>query len=118
MRYIILVILNLPIILMALINIVTQYKLGRVSKNRFRHQFILWFIVLVVLILSFPAYNALAGKPLLDSTELSIFDIFHTTGLILLFYVANNQRQRLDQQEKRLRELHQELSIRLSSPDQ
>ncbi len=115
MRYIILVILNLPIILLALINIVTQYKLGQVNKNRFYHQLIIWLVILAVLIASFPVYNTLVGKAPLDSSELSAFDILQTTVIIMLFYIANTQRQRQDRADKRLRELHQELSIRLSS---
>lgn len=114
MRYVVLVILNLPIILSALVNIVTQYKLRRVSAARFRHQLIIWLILLVLLLASFPVYNVLTGRPLLDSTELSSFDILQVTALVLLFYVVNAQRQRIDQQEKRLRDLHQTLSIRLS----
>lgn len=114
MRYIVLVLLNLPVILLALVNIVTQYKLGRVSKNRLRHQLVIWVVILIVLISSFPVYNTLAGRAPLDSSELSIFDILQTTVIITLFYVANNQRQRQDQTDKRLRELHQELSIKLS----
>lgn len=114
MRYFILVVLNMPIILLALISAVTQYKLRRVSKNRFRHQIIIWSIIFALLIASFPTYNTLVGRPPLDSTELSVFDILQTTGLILLFYIANRQRQRLDQHEKRLHELHRELSIKLS----
>ena len=114
MRYLILVLLNLPIILAALVNIVTQYKLKKVSAGRFRHQLILWIVIMVVLIGSFPLYNMTNGKPAFDSEELSLFDIVQTTGLIFLFYVANSQRMRVDQNEKRMRELHQELSIRLS----
>ena len=50
MRYVILVLLNLPIILVALVNIVTQYKLKKVSPNRFRHQIILWLLIMIILI--------------------------------------------------------------------
>ncbi len=114
MRYVILVLLNLPIILVALVNIVTQYKLKKVSPNRFRHQIILWLLIMIILIGSFPLYNALTGRPMLDSSELSLFDIAQTTIIIFLIYSINNQRQRQDQNERRLRELHQELSIRLS----
>ena len=114
MRYLILVLLNLPIILVALVNIVTQYKLNKVSKNRFRHQLIIWIIIMVALIGSFPLYNILNGKSALDSNELSLFDIVQTTAIIFLFYIANNQRQRNDQNERRLKALHQELSIKLS----
>lgn len=118
MRYIILVILNLPIILLALVNIVTQYKLRKVSKNRFYHQLFIWVAILVVLVSAFPMYNLAIGRPALDAHELSLFDIIQTTGMILLFYIANNQRQRLDQTDKRLRQLHQELSIKLSDSNQ
>ena len=114
MRYLILVLLNVPIILTALINIITQYKLRKVSTARFRHQLIIWLVIMVVLVGSFPRYNISLGHPPLDSSELSLFDILQTTAIILLFYIANTQRQRIDQNERRLRDLHQELSIRLS----
>ena len=97
MRYLILVLLNVPIILAALINIITQYKLRKVSVTRFRHQLIIWMVIMVVLIGSFPLYNISIGHPPLDSSELSLFDILQTTAIILLFYIANNQRQRIDQ---------------------
>ncbi|MCD1275663.1 MAG: hypothetical protein LP071_01635 [Candidatus Nanogingivalaceae bacterium] len=115
MRYLVLVLLNVPIILAALINIVTQYKLRKVSPARFRHQLIIWLILMIVLIGSFPLYNISIGHPPLDSSELSLFDILQTTAIILLFYIVNNQRQRIDQNERRLRDLHQELSIKLSN---
>lgn len=114
MRYLVLVLLNMPIILSALINIITQYKLRRVSVTRFRHQIIIWLVILVVLIGSFPLYNYLNHRSLFDSSELSVFDIVQTTAIILLFYIFNNQRQRTDQNEHRLRDLHQALSIKLS----
>ena len=117
MRYLILILLNLPIILIALMNIVTQYKLKKVSTGRFRHQIIIWLVMLVVLIGSFPVYNLLSGKPIFDSSELSLFDIVEITMIIVLFYAINNLRQTTEQQQQRLRELHQELSIRMSDDD-
>lgn len=114
MRYVILVLLNVPIILLALMNIITQYKMKRIPSTRFRHQFLLWLIILVVLISSFPIYNLLNGRTLLDSRELSSFDIAETTVLILLFYIVNNQRRKIEENERMTRDLHQELSIKLS----
>jgi len=63
---------------------------------------------------SFPFYNHLIGNPLLDSAELSLFDIVQTTAIVMLFYGANSQRQKIDKAEKTIRDLHQELSIKLS----
>jgi len=114
MRYVILVLLNIPVILLALLNILTRYKLGRMPKQRFIKQLILWLVILVVLIGSFPIYNLSVGRPMLDSTDLSVFDIVQTTAIVLLVYIINNQRQKAEQNERRLRDLHQELSIYLS----
>lgn len=75
----------------------------------------LWAILLIVLIVSFPSYNLLIGNAPLDSKELSLFDIFQTTAIVLLIYLVNDMRQKSEQNERRLRELHQELSIRLSN---
>lgn len=114
MRYIILLLLNVPIISVALLNLITRYKLGRVSKRRFRVQIILWVVLLIILIVSFPAYNYFTGKPILDSQELSLFDIIQTTAIIFLLYIVNTMRQKNEQTERTIRDLHQELSIRLS----
>lgn len=114
MRYLVLVLLNLPVILLALVNIVTQYKLKQVTASRFRHQLILWLLILVAIIGSFPLYNILTGRAPLDSTDLSSFDIIQTTAIVFLFYALNSMRQKADQNERRLRDLYQELSIKLS----
>ena len=117
MRYIFLVLLNLPVIFIALVNIVTQYKLRRISKRRFVRQLLLWLGILVVLTGSFPLYNMLVGRHPLDSSELSSFDIIQTTFIVFLIYIANYQRLKVERNEKMLRDLHQELSIRLSNDE-
>jgi len=114
MRYLILVLLNMPVILLALLNIVTQFKLGKMSKQRLRHQLALWLVLFVVLVSSFPVYNLLVGHSLFDSHELSLFDIIQTTAIIFMIYILNRQRQKNEQTEKLARDLHQELSIRMS----
>lgn len=117
MRYLILILLNIPVVLVAFVNIVTQYKLKKISLSRFRHQVILWTIIFIVVVGSFPLYNSLSGRTPFDSAALSLFDIVQTTVIIILLSIINNQRQRLDQTDKYLRDLHQELSIRLSQDE-
>ena len=114
MRYILLVLVNTPIILLALVNFITRYKLKKIQKKKFYQQIITWLILLLLLVASFPVYNLLVGKSILDSSELSLFDIAQTTAIIILLYIANNQRQKIDHNNKLLRDLHQEISIRLS----
>lgn len=117
MRYGILILLNTPIVLLALLNIVTQFKMKRITRRRFGWQLLLWVAILVVLIGSFPVYNLAIGRPVLDSTDLSAFDIAEVTAITLMAYIVNDQRRKLEQAERRLRDLHQELSIRLAKND-
>jgi len=114
MRYIILLLLNLPIVLLALVNLVTLYKMKKMSKYRFTTQIVIWLVILVVLVISFPAYNYLVGRPILDAHELSLFDVTQTTVIIYLIYIINTMRRKANQNEQMIRELHQEVSIKLS----
>jgi len=114
MRYLILVLLNLPAILAGFVNILTQYKMKHISTARFRQQLLLWLVILAALVGSFPLYNYLNGRAPLDSQELSAFDIVEATAIVYLIYVVNDHRRKLERSEKIIRELHQELSIRLS----
>ena len=114
MRYLILVVLNLPIILLAFMNLFTQYKLSKITKERFRRQLTLWLVVFVALIASFPAYNYFTGAPLLDSSKLSGLDILQTTAIVYLIYAINDHRRKIELSEKTIRNLHQELSIKFA----
>lgn len=114
MRYVVLLLLNVPIISVALLNLFTRYKLKKITVRRFKIQMMLWVILMVILVLAFPLYNYYTDQPILDSDELSLFDIIQTTAIIFLFYTINNMRQKNEWNEKRIRDLHQELSIKLS----
>ncbi len=114
MRYLVLILLNLPVILLALMNIITRYKLGKIEKRRFYNQLVLWIGLLILLISSFPVYNLLTDRPLFDSAQLSFLDIVQTVAVVALIYITNSQRQTIEQNERRLNDLHQELSIQLS----
>lgn len=114
MRYLVLILLNTPIIILALLNIVTQYKMHRISRRRFYQQLLLWIVILTALIGSFPVYNFVVGRAVLDSIDLSAFDIVEITAIITLLYIVNDQRRKIEHTERRLRDLHQEISIRLS----
>ena len=99
MRYLILLLLNLPIIFVALLAIITQYKLKKASKQRFQHQILLWGVLLVVLVCSFPIYNLLSGRAIFDSHELSLFDIIQTTAIIIIDFLirSGSKKQRFSQ---------------------
>lgn len=113
MRYLILIILTAPIIILAFINLLVQLKMRKISKRRFYQHFGVWFIISAIITCSYPVYNLLNGRSLLDASSLNAFDIVQTTAIIYLFYVVNDHRRKIERAEKAFRDLHQELSIKL-----
>jgi uncharacterized membrane protein YhaH (DUF805 family) len=89
----------------------------RIDKERFIRQTLLWLIISLVLILAFPIYNLANGRAIFSSVELSFFDIAEITSIVFLFYTVNNQIRKLNNTERRLRDLHQEMSIILSESE-
>jgi len=113
-RYLLLLLLNLPFIFAAILSIITQYKLNKISSRRLIVQIILWVIVLAGLVFALPIYEWLFSNNLTVSEPLSLFDVVQITAIVVVFYVVNRTRAKIDTLERRLRDLHQELSIRLS----
>lgn len=103
--------------MLALLSIVTKYKTKKITKRRFRLQTTFWIITLILLVVSFPIYNYLAGNNTFESTKLTVFDIIQTTVIFYLVYAFTNIQQKLDTTNRRLQDLHQELSIILSTND-
>ena len=113
-RYLLLLLLNLPFILAGLLSALTQYRLGRSSRQRLLVQSALWLIILAGLIFAEPLYAWLFSNNLTDTEPLSLFDVVQITAIVVLFYVVNRMRSKQESIEKRLRDLHQEISIKLS----
>jgi hypothetical protein len=116
-RYTLLLLLNLPFVLAGLLTALTQYKLSRITKRRMLIQILIWFTVLIGLVLAEPTYLWLRGRGLTVTDSLSLFDVVQITALVIVTYVVNRMRLKLAVLERRVLDLHQELSIRLSSKD-
>lgn len=114
-RYLLLFLLNLPFVLAGVLSAITTYKVNRTPKKRFVTQIIIWTLLLIGLITAEPFYNWLFSNNLTQTEPLSLFDVAQITAIIVVFYIANRSRLRIDALEKRVYDLHQELSIKLSS---
>lgn len=113
-RYWLLLLLNVPFIFMGLLGAITSFKLSKISKRRLIAQTIIWLLLFVGLILAEPIYNWLFSNNLTQTEPLSLFDVVQITAIVVVFYIANRTRTKLEATENRLQELHRELSIRLS----
>ncbi|MCA9343219.1 hypothetical protein KC950_04380 [Candidatus Saccharibacteria bacterium] len=116
-RYLILVLLNLPLIITAIVGAFVSYKLNNTSKRRLIIKTIFWVVILLCLVFAQNIYTYLYNEGLTQTEPLSLFDVLQITGIIYIFYVVNRLFVKVDVLEKRVQDLHQELSIILSEKD-
>jgi len=114
-RYLLLLLLNLPFIIAAIVGAVTQYKLKTISKRRLIVQVVIWAIILVGLVLAEPIYQFLFSNNLTETEPLSLFDVIQITAIVILFFTVMRTHSKVEVLEERLRRLHEKLSIELSS---
>lgn len=113
-RYLLLFLLNLPFIIAAVTSATVSYKLGNSSKRKYIIQMLIWLVVLAGLALAKPIYEWLFSNNLTETEPLSLFDVIQITGIVIVFYIANRTRAKLEVLERQTHDIHQELSIRLS----
>lgn len=113
-RYLILLILNLPLILTAIFGAFVSYKLRRLSLRRFLSILLFWLVILIGLAASESIYEWLFSRDLTRTEPLSLFDVVQITMIIGLLYVVGRSRVRLDALEDKVGRMNSEVSIELS----
>lgn len=113
-RYTILIILNLPLIIAGILNAVVAYKLKYTNRRRFIFRILLWVSILLCLVFAQSIYDYLFTNQLTQSEPLSLFDVIQITGIIFTLFLASQAMAKIDILQRRVQDLHQELSIRLS----
>lgn len=106
--------LNAPLVAAAMVNTIVGYKLKRMTRRRFIVGLSFWVVLLVGLICVKPIYAFLFSNNLTQTEPLSLFDVIQITGIIFTLFIANKAYGKVDVLERRVQDLHQELSIRLS----
>ncbi|OGL34613.1 hypothetical protein A3F65_00755 [Candidatus Saccharibacteria bacterium RIFCSPHIGHO2_12_FULL_47_16b] len=113
-RYLLLVILNTPLIIAAMMNTVVGYKLGHMGRRRFFFGLSFWLLIFAALVFVKPIYSYLFSNNLTQTEPLSLFDVMQITGIIFTLFIANRAYGKVDVLERKVQDLHQELSIKLS----
>ena len=116
-RYLILIILNTPIVIAGLLNALVDYKTKKFPRNKFIIQIFIWLFIFASIASTKLIYDSLFSNHLTATEPLSLFDVIEITGIILVLFMANRSRIKLEALERRVNNLHQELSIRLSEDE-
>lgn len=116
-RYLLLVLLNLPLILLGILSAISRYKLNHIGKKRLAAQLLLWVFVFFGLTAANTIYTWLFSRNLTNTESLSLFDVIEITAIIFLYYIVSRNRAKLEALERRFRDLHTEISIITSVTD-
>lgn len=116
-RYTLLIILNTPLIIAGIVNAIVSFKLKHSTRRRFIIRIALWVAIFLSLVFAQSIYNFLFSHQLTQTEPLSLFDVIQITGIIIAFFIANQAYIKADLLERRVQDLHQELSIKLSNED-
>lgn len=114
-RYLLLVLLNLPLIIAAIAGLVIKLKLKKITVKRFVLHAALWLLILLGLIFAQPIYEYLFNNQLTKTEPLSLFDVVQLTATITIIYFLAKSRSKQEILERRMNDLHQEISIQLSN---
>lgn len=113
-KYTILIVLNVPFIILGYLRTVLLHKSGKLQRVGFFMRLLFWTILLIGLIFAESIYNYLSQERLTDSPPLSIADVVLVTGVLFGLTLCMRLYAKVDQLERRLNDIHEELSIKTS----
>jgi len=88
--------------------------MGKYSRKKYIGQTIIWLLILTGLASSKLIYDFLFANRLTHTEPLSLFDVIQTTGIIFVLFISNRSRIKLETLERRVQDLHSELSIKMA----
>lgn len=114
-KYTLLIILNIPFVVFGLIKALVMYKEETIQRIGLALRIVFWGAILFGLLFAEDIYNFLFRNQLTDTTPLSLADVVLVTGVMLALSLCIRLYAKIDTLEKRVTDLHEELSIKASS---
>ena len=115
-KYVLLVLINLPLLIIGVVSALTHYNTKRISKRRMIVEVAFWASIGIALVFAEPLYNALIENNLTDSQPMSLFDIALLTIVIFCLLLIKSSNERITQLHKKISRMHENLAI--SSADE
>ncbi|MEI6755711.1 MAG: hypothetical protein WCK80_01690 [bacterium] len=114
-KYILLILLTAPLALYGFFNVILSYKLKKLRPLHASIRLVFWGTLLIGIFSVRPISDFLYAHDLTDTTPLSIFDVLLATGIMISLLLVARTYARIADLETRLTEMHEKLSIILSS---
>lgn len=113
-KYVLLIILNMPFVLLGLFKAYARLSANRISRLQFLIRTFFWVAIGLCIIFARSIYDFLQTHQLTDSQPLSLVDVVLATGVIFCIFLCVRLYSKVEMLDQRLTDLHQELSIRMS----
>lgn len=110
-KYVLLVLINIPLLTVGIISAITSYKTKRISKRRATLELLFWAGVGVGLVFVEPVYNQLIKHNLTNSQPMSLFDIVLLTLILFCMLMIKNSNERISALQRKISRMHENLAI-------
>jgi drug/metabolite transporter (DMT)-like permease len=110
-RYVLLVLINIPLLLVGIVSALTSYNTRRISKKRCIAEVIFWFAVGVGMLFVEPLYNTLVRYNLTNSTPMSLFDMLLLTLILFCLLLIKSTNERTAYLHKKISRMHENVVI-------
>lgn len=114
-KYNLLILLNMPFVIFGIFKTYSLHASGSLSRLAYSVRMVFWIILGVCILFTKQIYSFLVYRSLTDSLPPTLLDVSEITGLVLCASVCLRLYSRLDSTEKRLSDMHERLSIELST---
>lgn len=112
-KYLLLVLINVPVVLVGVVRAITRYKTkpARISRSKAIIEAMFWLAIGVGLIFVEPFYNTLLRHNLTDSPSMSIFDVALLTLFVFALLLIVETNEELTALKKTVSRIHERLAI-------
>ena len=112
-KYLLLVLINAPIVLIGVVRAITRYKTkpARISRSKCITEVVFWLAIGVGLSFVEPLYNTLLRHNLTDSPPMSLFDVALLTLFVFALLLIVETNEEITALKKTVSRLHEKLAI-------
>lgn len=110
-KYTVLIVLNAPLAVYAIFNVVLSYKLKRLRPSQTIIRLIFWGLILGAICFAKPLTDLLTRANLTNTSPLSLFDVFIATGVMVSLLMVARAHGRYAELESKFTTLHERISI-------
>ena len=110
-KYVILVLINLPLLTIGILEALSAYKTKRTSRRRCVVSVIFWVSLGAMFVLVEPFYNTLVRFNLTNSTPMSIFDMVLLTATLFCLFLIKKSNENISRLNRKIARLHESIVI-------